>query len=176
MSNVIPIEPPFRPELLLPVQLIIERILDNGGNVFEFGSGHSTLWFAEFCNVVSVEHDQEWYDEVMGALGNTRYEATVHLVFEDEIADSIENYGDFDLILVDCLADQRTRAARLAMSHVKPGGWILLDDSHWPSLAQARKLLSAWPPATVSGAHRRLDGTVRNHQTSLYRRIFDGFV
>ena len=54
---VIEIKPPYVPELLPVVQLIVERILADGGDVFEYGSGFSTLWLAEFADVVTVEHD-----------------------------------------------------------------------------------------------------------------------
>jgi len=170
---VIPIRSPYSPELLTVVQFVVERILERGGDVFEFGSGFSTVWLAKFANVVSVEHDEEWYGEVLEALEREERDAVVHLVPEDAIPGVIDGYGEFDMVLVDSIDRQRVRAAELAMTHVRPGGWLLLDDSHWPMLAQARKLLGAWPCTVISGPHLRHNGQRRDHQTSFYRRPLD---
>ena len=167
---VFSIKPPYTPELLPVVRLAVESILADGGDVFEYGSGYSTLWFAQFANVVSVEHDDEWYKELKRALRSAKLKAKTHLVAVEEIAGVIDDYDLFDLVLVDCEDGQRVSAVEKAIDHVKAGGWLLLDDSQWPTLARARKLLSAWPWTTISGMHYRHTGEVRDHQTSMYRK------
>jgi hypothetical protein len=43
----------------------LAQIISKDWNVFEFGSGWSTLWYAERSGTVtSVEHDPRWYDLV----------------------------------------------------------------------------------------------------------------
>ena len=40
----------------------LESRLHENMTVFEYGSGHSTLWFStRVHSIVSVEHDQNWY-------------------------------------------------------------------------------------------------------------------
>jgi predicted O-methyltransferase YrrM len=164
---------PYTPELLLVVQLAIERILADGGDVFEYGSGFGTIWFAKMANTVSVEDDDEWYAEVRKALKRTKQKVDYHLVPTNEMAQVIDDYDLFDLILVDCEDSQRAPALERSMSHVKPGGWLILDDSHWPNMKQIQKQLSAWPWTVIAGKHTRHwdhHGKVRDHQTSMYRR------
>ena len=167
---VIPINPPYIPELLPVVQLIVERILADGGDVFEYGSGFSTLWFAEFADVVTVEHEKEWYDEVVRALDESGREADHHLVYPPAIPSVIDDYDLFDLILVDCWDDERIPAVRAAMPHVKPGGWLLLDDANWPRLSHARNALSKWPLTEVKGYSKGHKPHASNRQTNFYRR------
>jgi len=169
-NPVVTIKKPYRPELLAVVQHAIEKILEDGGEVYEFGSGHSTVWFAQFSKVVSVESDEGWYKEVRKALRRSKLKASLYLVEPETMAATVDAYDMFDLILVDCVDAYRNDAVYRAMPHVKPGGWLILDDSQWPMLARARKLLSAWPWTIVKGMHRRHSGDVRDHQTSLYRR------
>lgn len=167
---VMNIEPPYKPELLPIVQYVVEHIMADGGDVFEYGSGHSTLWFAGFADVVTVEHDEEWYNEVVRALDEAGLEADHHLVPSADIPGVIDDYGMFDLILVDCWDDERIPAVMAAMRHVKPGGWLLLDDANWPQLAQARKVLSAWPLTIIRGVAKGHKEHQSNRQTNLYRK------
>lgn len=46
---------------MLPNELL-ERFIVGGANVFEWGSGESTLWMAQRCNsVISIEHNSGYY-------------------------------------------------------------------------------------------------------------------
>jgi hypothetical protein len=58
-----------------PFIKFIEPRLSEEFDVFEFGSGNSTIWYASRVNFVkSVEHDQEWYNYVKNKLpANTDY-------------------------------------------------------------------------------------------------------
>jgi predicted O-methyltransferase YrrM len=174
-SPVIAISKPYTPELLPVVQMAIEGILENyTADVFEFGSGESTIWFADRANVVSVEHDPAWYAEVMKVLDDTGLDATVHLADDDCLADVILDYRDFDLVLIDCLNSQRMSAIRMAREHVRPGGWMVLDDSQWPILWNAADYLDGWQSSTVQGWHTRKSGERRRHQTTFYKRPING--
>ena len=95
--------------------------------VFEWGSGNSSKWFARRCKeIISVESDQDWYNYVKQEL-----QANQTLLFAEEsnYAEVIGDYGDFDLIIVDAL--RRYDCAEKALTHLKPGGFILLDNSDW---------------------------------------------
>jgi predicted O-methyltransferase YrrM len=172
-NPVIPITPPYTPEFLRVAQLAIEGYLANGGDVFEFGSGHSTVWFAQFANVVSVEHDKEWYNEVVAALADASLEAKIHLVKEENIPNVINDYELFDLVLVDCWDFQRADAAMKAIEHVKPGGWLVMDDSNWPLWKPVKEALLTWPYTEMRGPHIRKNGQRRSHETRIYERPFN---
>ncbi len=170
MTTVIPIKPPYTPEFLSVAQLAIEGFLADGGDVFEYGSGHSTLWFAGFSDVITVEDNAEWYKEIVSVLDSSGLEADTHYVLPEDIAEVISDYGMFDLILVDCRDDQREQAASVAMSHVKPGGWLVIDDSNWPLWDPAKDLLKTWPYTEMRGPHIRKTGEPRSHETRIYWR------
>jgi len=107
-------------------------------DVFEFGSGQSTLFWAERARrVVSVEDDETWYHIVRQKLA-----ANCELVLETDLsayADTLHRYGNFDVIVVDGAARGHTRlkCARNAVQHLRAGGMIVLDNSDWlPMSAQ----------------------------------------
>jgi predicted O-methyltransferase YrrM len=135
----------------------LETILDPDMQVFEYGSGGSTLFFARRVKkVVAVEHDPTWADEVARQLHQHRYDHvellrvppddreidsfddianpdayTSHLVeasFEQYTL-TIEEYPDhfFDMIVIDGRA--RPSCLKHAVPKIRSGGYIVLDDS-----------------------------------------------
>jgi hypothetical protein len=101
--------------------------------VFEYGCGHSTLfWAARAAQVVSVEHNAEWYDLVRAKLpGNC---TLVHEPQSDDYAAAISRFDQqFDVIVVDGLVTGGTRlkCARAAVAYLREGGMIILDNSDW---------------------------------------------
>jgi predicted O-methyltransferase YrrM len=108
----------------------------------EFGSGRSTIWFAErVYHLTSVEHDTRWYghvaaqlkerelgnvDYVLAPLGqppergaNSKY-ARAALAFAD---------GSLDFALVD--GAFRDHTARYLLPKIKPGGILVIDNVNW---------------------------------------------
>lgn len=148
------IDLPWTPEPWLPY-LVTEYITQlKPQTVFEWGSGGSTLFFVQMnlARFVSIEHDQKWYDEIWARL--KPYQDQYHLIpFEEgeigsnkgnpahyksgstelgpvnfkNYASAIDNYGQFDLILVDGMA--RASCLHHAASHVREGGWLVLDNT-----------------------------------------------
>ncbi len=101
--------------------------------VFEYGCGHSTLfWAARAQHVVSVEHNREWYETMA-----SRVPTSCQVIFEPEsnaYASTIDEFHDgFDVIVVDGLVTGRTRlkCAKAAVRRLRPGGMIILDNSDW---------------------------------------------
>jgi hypothetical protein len=132
----------------------LEQVLSPDSRVLEFGSGMSTLWFARRCaTVVSVESDPGWYDEMQrrfGELGvtNVDYRLREPAMYTDhpDLA-----RASFDLALVDGIA--RDEEALAAVALVKPGGFILFDNSdvpYGPWLAARATLLAAAEPGSVT--------------------------
>jgi hypothetical protein len=137
----------------------LNRWLSNSMKVYEYGSGGSTLYFADHVgSVVSVEHDKEWYNAAAAvinkeALAHVAYRLIEPVSYEGPQLDflqpehytssfreykgyefstyarSIDAYADdtFDLVVV----DGRVRASCIlhALSKIKKGGALLLDNA-----------------------------------------------
>jgi hypothetical protein len=102
-------------------------------DVFEYGSGNSTLfWAARSKSVVTVEHDKAWHDTIKASMP-----ANVELRLRPETdpavyANTIGEEGPqrlFDVIIDD--ASHRNRCAKVALPYLKPGGLFILDNSDW---------------------------------------------
>ena len=103
--------------------------------VLETGSGASTIWFAERVkNVISWEDLTPWHY------------AITDIIKEKELKNIIINFRpkgyakkdflkfkkQFDLVLLDGTggASNRISAMRSGHKNVKPGGYLLVDDTH----------------------------------------------
>jgi hypothetical protein len=132
--------------------------------VFEYGSGGSTVFFARRVDrLVSVEHDPDWYAWTQGRLGDLGPPALTYVLQPPEpgaqdgfgstdpryrgmhfgsYVRAIDPYPDgaFDLVSV----DGRARAACVdrAVGKVKGGGFLLLDNSDRDEYAAAMEALT----------------------------------
>jgi Methyltransferase domain len=111
--------------------------------VFEYGSGGSTLFFAERCkSVTAVEDHAEWRDSVEKALAARSLKNAELLVrpydfraaVDFESSSYLQALGEksYDLIVVDGQdwgADIRPVCFHRAESYIKAGGMIVVDDS-----------------------------------------------
>jgi hypothetical protein len=109
--------------------------------VVEFGSGRSTAWFASRCRkVISVEHDEGWFDKVsqdlvrLGLQGNVTY----RMIDQGHDENNINQYlapllgledNQADLVLVDGL--HRDHCALASLPKVRPGGLVVVDNVNW---------------------------------------------
>ncbi|WP_377295841.1 hypothetical protein [Rhizobium sp. SGZ-381] len=97
--------------------------------VFEYGSGHSSLyWSRRGAEVWSVEHDPEWYEN-MSARSAQLKGLYLRQTPEDYAAAITEPGGDFDVIIVDGV--WRNACAKAALPFLRSGGAIILDNSDW---------------------------------------------
>lgn len=98
-------------------------------NIFEFGSGNSSLfWSKKSQSVISVESDPDWYTFGIQDLSPNR---TLLLKTEcNEYVETILRYEtQFDVIVIDGL--YRYNCAVESMIKLKDGGIIVLDNSDW---------------------------------------------
>ena len=169
---VLKLEGPALPELLPEAQLIIKRFVQSGSRVLEFGSGHSTVWFAEMgCVVTSIEHDQDWFLAVQGWLAERDLKANVMLQSPGTFATAAFSLDDvFDLVFIDGYSKYRMDCLMASKDKIRSGGLIVLDDSHWKSLKKAPTYLEGWEPTNISGVHRRHTGELKQTSTSIYRK------
>jgi len=124
-----------------------------GVSVFEYGAGGSTIYLAEHAsNVVSIEDDKDWHTAILEELDRKELNAVVKLVSTNEIAESIA--GEWDVVFVDCRDQiQRAKAIRKASSHVKLGGWLIIDDYNFGPVRSATDDLPSakWDTTVLSG-------------------------
>lgn len=122
----------------------LSNYLKKDMELFEYGSGGSTLFFADKVKqVISIEHDKNWYDyeiKTLEILNNLE----LHLIepdksgmyrnkregyqnlFFDNYVNSIDKYDKFDVIIVD--GRQRNICFQKAIKHIKKDGIIVFDN------------------------------------------------
>jgi len=161
------------PWLGFSVIRLLERYLQPGMRVFEYGSGGSTLFFARCgANVVSVEHNPRWHLQVCAFVKAGQPSACDLRLVEPEDAATPEadssdpdgyassdpayqgkSFGKYaaaidalpDACLDMVLIDGRARPSclRHAVRKVRPGGMIVLDNTERENYWAAMK---AMPP------------------------------
>ncbi len=121
---------PVRPMISYRGQRELDRLIRSDWRVVEFGSGRSTPWLAGRCAfVLSIEDNPDWHRTVGEILRARRLDNVRHeLRGVERYADlSDQPDGSFDLALVD--GTDRTGCVASAVSKIKPGGWLYLDNS-----------------------------------------------
>jgi len=180
---MIPINP--LPDMCLPAITFFESILTPELEIFEFGSGRSTIWLAERVkHIISLEHVPAWNREVKRAIaeaGLTNVEARFRLLthakecYQNSIdwAATVCEYPDesFDIISVDGYDDTRISSIEFSIPRVKCGGWIVVDDTNWEKLNPGLDLLTEWLRIDVSGQKpHRTFGALKDTQTSFFQK------
>jgi hypothetical protein len=164
------------------VQRFLAEELPAAARVFEFGAGGSTLWLVyRGADVVAVEHDARWYEQIVGVIGDR---ADVRLVqpeamgaigspvepdhYFDSYVAEIGSFPDehFDLVIVDGRA--RVACARVGAMKIKTGGFLLLDDSDRPRYRPVHKALVGWRRHQFRGLK---PGDTSLCETTVWRRM-----
>ncbi|SMP18047.1 hypothetical protein [Halobellus salinus] len=112
----------------MPYSLIdfISDRLHSGLNVFEYGSGNSTEWFATYVSqVFSVEHNKDWYEKINGSLPSN---AKILYRTGKKYITAIDEYDGFDIVVID--GKYRNECVKKAVQNLNSEGIILLDDTY----------------------------------------------
>lgn len=94
--------------------------------IFEFGSGHSSLWFASRAKeVVSVESNEQWSEYIKSfQLEN------LEVIYKDK-ENFLKGLTDqkelFDVILID--SHRREECCEISSNFLRPNGLIIFDNS-----------------------------------------------
>jgi hypothetical protein len=117
------------PWITYPAIDFLARHLRPEMSVFEYGCGHSTLWWAaRVREVVACEHDRDWYERM-----RPRVPANVtlrHVPLEIDGAycrTAAETPGRFDIVVID--GRDRVNCARHSIAGLHAGGVIVWDNS-----------------------------------------------
>lgn len=117
------------PWMNYPVISFLDERLNKNLSLFEFGSGYSTLFFAERVkNVTSVEYDETWHhrmkDNLPGNAGLILKEADI----DGEYCRTAATKGNnFDVLVVD--GRDRVNCIKQSLPVLSPSGIVILDDS-----------------------------------------------
>ncbi len=137
--------------------------------IFEYGSGYSTLFFAErAAKVVSVEYDRAWYEQMKPSLPDNVTLLHEELEYDGPYCRSILRDEElFDLVVVD--GRDRVRCSENATARLSERGVILFDDTD-------REAYAAGLDALRDQGFRSLDleglkplGFIRHRCTLFYR-------
>lgn len=162
------------PWITFEAQSWLKEYLSKNMVVFEYGSGGSTLFFSKRVKkLISVEHDNIWYSRVFDILKDENISNCTYLLFKPQLAfdnqpDFTDPYGftsnspeytnmsfetyvktldkfpdnSFDLVFI----DGRTRPSCIlhALDKVRPGGFLMLDNSEREYYLAGIKLLADW--------------------------------
>jgi len=142
------------PWITFRAERFLRKILRKDMMVFEYGSGSSTMYFARrVAQVFSTEHHPGWYEHIRQILdehsvnnvdyrliepdtpdGNQRtgYLSRHHLYKNKRFERYVKNIdafpdGYFDLVMIDGRA--RTECIAHAKNKIKPGGYLVVDNS-----------------------------------------------
>jgi SAM-dependent methyltransferase len=140
------------PWMTRPAIRYLDRLIRRTWTVIEFGSGYSTVWLARRCaTLTSLEDDPQWYDRAVELIaGEHCNNATLRLEPQTAFPGLIADWPDqsIDLVIVDC-ADRDGGASRLrcvdaSIRKIRPGGYLVLDDSDRPAYREVDSMLQGW--------------------------------
>lgn len=128
----------------------VEELLQGSEDVFEYGSGNSTMWLAErVSHVTSIEDNRLWLDRLgrdapvnidcrYKCCGGNILTAPPGDPYVSAINEDEKKF--FDLVVVDGKA--RESCVKESLPHLKKNGLLLLDNSDWPMFSGIHAYLS----------------------------------
>lgn len=147
--------------------LFLEEKINNREikTVLEFGSGASTLFFAsKELNVISIEHDKEWYDKIQDELKNRNLSINNYLLLERPYNNICETLKDekFDLVFID--GRDRVLCAESSFLLVKKGGYLILDNDERSEYKKIHEILFSWDKNSYEQIGADLTGWTAPHR------------
>jgi hypothetical protein len=122
------------------IDFIKERLHKNL-SIFEYGSGNSTLFYANRVkNVVSVEHDEAWYNKIVNQKAPNAEMIFTRLETNGEYSQKAKLLDQkFNIIIVD--GRDRVNCCKHSIAALTDDGVIVLDDSERTHYQEARDFL-----------------------------------
>jgi tRNA A58 N-methylase Trm61 len=110
-------------------------------DVFEFGSGNSSLYFAGKASTVhSVEHDKDWFSTIKEQLPPNA-KITFSESMEEYESVIVKESKKFNIVIVDGI--RRNECLKVALECLTADGVIILDDSNRSEYEQGREVVQA---------------------------------
>ncbi len=131
------------PWLTKPTIAFLQRTLTPEMVMLEVGSGASTVWFARRVKeITSFEHQREWFFLVAhklraAGIGN----CTLRLEPNYPVKGIPGHNSQYDFILID--GRGRVQSIKTTYIRLKPGGYLMLDDSQRVRYNEGKELLDS---------------------------------
>lgn len=117
------------PWITYPAIDFLKNRIYPGMSVFEYGCGGSTLWWASCVKeVISVEHDQNWYQKISPTIPQNVNLIHINLEYGGAYSKKIGEFDQkFDIVVID--GRDRVNCAINAVRGLKPEGVIIWDNT-----------------------------------------------
>lgn len=117
------------PWMTYPFLEFVEKRLNNSMKVFEYGSGNSTLWWADQVKqVISCEHDLSWFQQVEKEIPINVEIYHCDLSDGSKYSEFVSRYNKlFDIIVID--GRQRVSCVKNSLSALTDEGVVIWDNS-----------------------------------------------
>jgi len=165
---------PERPWIVPSAIGWLRRRMRRDWTVLELGSGRSTAWLARrAAYLIGFEDNPIWAARTREQLHEAGIENAMlrELPIGRFLAElDLLPEASLDLTGIDCPeapGAERGEAVRVARSKLRPGGYLLLDDSDRPAYAPAFGLLAGWRQRRFAGVK---DGWPQAVETTIFRK------
>lgn len=150
------------------IAVLAER-LNKSMSLFEYGSGYSTLFYAERVGSVdSVEYDQEWFGTIREQLPDNANLIFVERSTDGDYCRTITRMGKkYDVVIVD--GRDRVNCIAQSIGALSERGVILLDDSQREKYRAGIELATAKGFRALNLQGLKATGTTVESTTILYR-------
>lgn len=108
----------------------LEPRLRQSMNIFEYGSGYSTLYLSDKAgSITSVEFDRSWFEKMKETLKGKDHCKVIYRPDKKQYIKAIEEFDNerYDMIIVD--GRDRTECIKHILPFLSEDGVVLLDDS-----------------------------------------------
>jgi len=131
------------PWITYPCLSFLEERATSKLDLFEYGCGNSTLWWApRVRRVVSCEHDASWYEQIRTSLPGNVELHHVSLEYDGAYSQLVAKYSQaFDIVFID--GRDRVNCVKHSLGALKPGGVVILDNSDESEYAEGIFFLTA---------------------------------
>jgi hypothetical protein len=148
----------------------IEPRLKKYFNVFEYGCGNSTIWFAtRVGQIISVEDNSEWYELVSKKIPENVKLIYQPLKYDGEYSrQALKSGNKFNIIIID--GRDRINCVKYSLPSLDEDGVVIFDNSDLPQYSEGINFL-------LSKGFKKIDFiglspvTPHNNYTSIFYRI-----
>jgi len=112
---------------------LLDKVVNKESTILEVGAGSSTVWFARKAKyVLSFEHNELWFRIAGDELEKYNLENFAILYRPDYPKKGLpeEEINDiYDVVFIDGPTEGRNSPIETGIKHIKPGGYLVLDDA-----------------------------------------------
>lgn len=144
--------------------------LNRSMNIFEYGSGFSTLYLSDKVHsITSIEFDRDWFEKMRDNLNTKDNCEVVYRPEPENYNVAIKEYEEnfFDVIIVD--GRDRKECVKHIIPYLSDGGVIILDDSWKTKFAEVFEYFKQNGFKQLSFSGLKAGGLIVEQTTVFYR-------